>query len=227
MIKKKNRGTLVVISGPSGVGKGTICNELKKIRKHFWLSISATSRKPRKGEVDGENYFFISKEEFEERIKNNDFLEYAIVHNNDYYGTPKKEIEAHLNSGDDVILEIDIEGALKIKEKYPETLFIFILPPSMDRLIDRLIKRGTESKEKIVKRFRKAYKEINEVTKYNYVVVNDNLEKAVNKVNSIMTAERCRVDRIEEILLNNKEESIHELLVEKDLENKMFELKED
>ena len=97
----------------------------------------------------------------------------------------------------------------------------------MDKLIDRLIKRGTESKEKIVKRFRKAYNEINEVTKYNYVVVNDNLEKAVNKVNSIMTAERCRVDRIEEILLNNKEENIHELLVEKDLENKMFELKED
>ena len=103
--------------------------------------------------------------------------------NKDNKKKKKKEIETHLNSGDDVILEIDIEGALKIKEKYPETLFIFILPPSRDRLIDRLIKRGTESKEKIVKRFRKAYKEINEVTKYNYVVVNDNLEKAVNKVN--------------------------------------------
>lgn len=127
MIKKKNRGTLVVISGPSGVGKGTICNELKKIRKHFWLSISATSRNPRKGEVDGENYFFISKKEFEERIKNNDFLEYAVVHNNDYYGTPKKEIEAHLNSGDDVITWNWYWRSFKNKRKISRNFIYFYL----------------------------------------------------------------------------------------------------
>lgn len=222
MIKEKTQGTLIVISGPSGVGKGTICKELLKTRKHVWLSISMTSREPRPGEVDGVNYYFIRRETFEEKIKKGEFLEYAKVHNNDYYGTPKEKIDERLNNGDDVILEIDIEGALKVKEKYPESLFIFILPPSMEELIDRLIKRGTESKEKIINRFRKAYQEINEVAKYNYVVVNDTLEKAVSKINAIMTAERLRVERIEEILLNTKEENIHELLVEKELENKPF-----
>ncbi len=224
MNKKKGRGSLIVLSGPSGVGKGTICKELKKQRKHLWLSVSMTTRKPRPNEQDGVDYYFISKEEFEEKIKNHELLEYAQVHNHDYYGTPKEKIARHINDGDDVILEIDIEGALQVKENHPEALFIFIMPPSMEELINRLIQRGTESKEKIVKRFRKAYQEINEVTKYNYVVINDQLDKAVYKVNAILTAERSRVDRMEDILLNTKAEAMHELLVEKDLINEPFQL---
>lgn len=222
MIKEKEQGLLIVISGPSGVGKGTICKKLIAETDHMWLSISATTRKPRPGEKDGKDYYFLDKKTFEEKIKNNEMLEYACVHNNDYYGTPKEKIDERLNHGDHVILEIDIEGALQVKEKYPESLFIFIMPPSMEELIRRLIKRGTESKEKIIKRFRKAYKEINEMPKYNYVVVNDNIDETVNKMNAIITAERLRVERIEEILLNTKEESIHELLVEKELENEPF-----
>lgn len=218
IIKSKSRGNLIVVSGPSGAGKGTIISHLMKDYDNMWLSVSMTSRAIRSNDIPGETYFFVSKEEFEERIKRNEFLEYAI-YNDNYYGTPRDKINEKLNEGIDVILEIEIQGALKVKELVPDAIFIFILPPSMKELKRRLISRGTDSMEKILSRFKTAYKEINEVTKYNYVVISDEVENAVLKVKSILYAERCRVDRIEEVFLNNMEEEVHELLVEKELNN--------
>lgn len=218
IIKSSEKGNLVVISGPSGAGKGTIIEKLKEINSNFWLSISMTSRSIRGNDIPGETYFFVSREEFEERISNGVFLEYAEYSGN-YYGTPKDKILDKLNEGIDVILEIEIQGALKIKELVPDAIFIFILPPSMDELRHRLINRGTDSKDKILSRFKRAYQEINEVTKYNYVVINDGINKAVSKVNAILLSERCRVDRIEEVFLNNMEEELHEILVDRNLDN--------
>ena len=223
IIKSKSRGNLIVVSGPSGAGKGTIISHLMKDYDNMWLSVSMTSRAIRSNDIPGETYFFVSKEEFEERIKRNEILEYAI-YNDNYYGTPRDKINEKLNEGFDVILEIEIQGALKVKELVPDAIFIFILPPSMKELKRRLITRGTDSMEKILSRFKTAYKEINEVTKYNYVVINDEVENAVLKVKSILYAERCRVDRIEEVFLNNMEEEVHELLVEKELNNDVKEI---
>lgn len=219
IIKTKNKGLLIVVSGPSGAGKGTINGELLKRNNNIWMSTSMTTREPRGNEQNGKEYFFVTKEEFEERIKNNQFLEYAVVHSGKYYGTPKDKIYDKLNSGIDVILEIDIQGALEIQQKISDALFIFIMPPSMRILKERLTNRGTESEEKVLERFKTAYKEINEFTKYNYVVVNDEVEKAVEKVEAIIKAEKCRVDRIEEVFLNSPEEKVHESLVDKDLIN--------
>ena len=218
MIKENNQGILVVVSGPSGCGKSTLNNLLLRSRKNITMSISDTTRKPRGEEKDGVEYNFLTKEQFEENIKNDKYLEYATVHSH-YYGTPKHNINKLLKSGIDVILEIDIEGARKVKEKCPNAVFIFIMPPSMEILKDRLMGRKTESKEQLVERFKTAYKEINEVTKYNYVIVNDNLNESLLKMNSILECERCRVDRIEDVYLGNQEEMIHELLVDFDNEN--------
>ena len=214
MIKFKKRGLLIVVSGPSGAGKDSVCNLVKEKNNNMWISISCTSREIRKGEEDGINYFYLTKEEFENKIKNNDFLEYAI-YNNNYYGTPLYKIEENLNKGIDVVLVIEVQGALKVKKIYPDATFIFILPPSMEELKNRLIKRGTESTEKILERFKTAYKEINEISKYNYVIVNNILDEAVSKMQSIIVAERCRVDRIEETDLSNTEELLHEKLIDK------------
>ncbi len=219
MIKQKKTGQVIVISAPSGAGKDTVVKELMKNNPdERWVSVSATSRAPREGEQEGVDYYYLSKEEFEKKIEEGYFLEYTNYAGN-YYGTPKEYIEKKINKGIDVILIIEIEGAANIKKLIPEAVFIFIMPPSLKELVRRLKKRGTEDNEKILKRFHAAYQEINEVTKYNYVVVNDKLEDAVNKVESILNAEKCRVDRIEEVFLDTKEEEIHELLMEKDFDN--------
>ena len=223
MIKTKKQGLLIVLSGPSGSGKNTVCDEVKKNNKNIWESISMTSRKPRKGEIDGKSYYFVTEEEFKKDIEDDNMLEYAKFAGN-YYGTPKKNIQKHLDNGEDVILVIEIQGALQIKQKISHALFVFLLPPSMKELKRRLIDRNTESSSKVMERFERAYKEINELSKYNYVIVNDNVKDAAKKLESIILAERCRVDRIEEVFLDTLEEKIHETLVDKDLENKPINL---
>lgn len=221
MIKTKKRGSLIIISGTTCAGKGTVIKKLLERNKNMVLSLSYTSRPIRKGEVDGIDYKFISHEEFERKIENGDFLEYAKVRYGEYFGTPKENIENLLESGKDVILEIDVQGAKQIKERLPETILIFIMAPSMEEVKRRIKARGAETAEQIVDRFQTAYKEINEVNKYNYVVVNDNLEDAIQKVEAILISEKCRVDRIEEIYVENQEEIIHEFLIGKEFNNEI------
>ena len=214
MIKTKNQGLLIVVSGPSGSGKSTLNSLLIKKRKNIVMSISDTTRKIRGEEVNGVDYNFITPEEFKENIKNNKYLEYANVYADTFYGTPEDFVNEKLNQGIDVILEIDIEGARKVNEKRKDAVFIFIMPPSMKVLKERLIGRKTESKEQVIERFKTAYKEINEVSKYNYVIVNDNLDEALSKMDAIITCEKCRVDRIQEVEIGNQEEIIHEILMD-------------
>lgn len=218
MIKQRKTGQLIIVSAPSGSGKDTVVKKLmEKSTLPIWVSVSATSREPRNGEIEGKDYYFLSKDDFKKKIDEGFFLEYAEYAGN-YYGTPKKYIKEKLDQGIDVILIIEIQGAKKVKEMLPESLLIFIMPPSLKTLVKRLKRRGTDSNEKIIERFHTAYKEINEVTKYNYVVVNDILDDAVDKVDAIIKAEKCRVDRIEEVFLDTKEEEIHELLMKEDKE---------
>ena len=169
MIKTKKNGELIIVSGTTCAGKDTIVKKVLEKNKNITLATSYTSRPIRPGEKEGVNYYFVTNEQFEEKIKNDEFLEYAKVQYGAYYGTPKKEVVDILNSGKDVILVIDVQGAQIIKEKFPETLLIFILAPSMNEIKKRLINRGTETKEQIIERFKLAYNEINEVNKYNEV----------------------------------------------------------
>ena len=212
-MKLKNQGTLIVISGPSGVGKDTVCNKLMQRNKNLQMSVSMTSRSPRQNEKEGKDYYYVTKQEFKKNIKLKKFLEYATVHG-EYYGTPKDAVLEKINKNKDVILAIDIQGALKIKKKYKQGIFIFIMPPSMKELKNRLVNRKTETKEKMLERFKTAYQEINEVPKYNYVVINDEIINAVKKIEAILIASKCNVDRIEDLEINNKEELIHELLIQ-------------
>ena len=223
MIKSKKQGLLIIISAPSGAGKGSVIEQLLKKDSNLWLSISATSRPMRSNDEEGKTYYFLTREEFEKRIAKDYFLEYATYAGN-YYGTPKEHIQEQLNNGKEVILEIEIQGAMAIKDKIPEALCIFIMPPSLKELKRRLTSRGTDTKEKILERFKIAYKEMNEVTKYNYVVINDDIAIATDKVASIIKAEKCRVDRIEEMFLNNEEEYMHEMLLEEEFDNSIIEI---
>ncbi len=219
MIKQKKQGNLIIISGTTCAGKGTVIQELLNRNSNLSLSVSYTSRKKRDGEIEGKDYYFINKEQFEDKIKNDEMLEYEIVHQDHYYGTPKKEVKELLDTGKDVILEIDVKGAQHVKEMFPETVLIFILAPSMEIVKERIKARGKENNEQIIKRFQTAYQEINEIPKYNYVIVNDVLEDAVQKVEAILLSETCRVDRIEEIAVENQEEIIHEFLMDKEFDN--------
>jgi guanylate kinase len=192
----KERGLLIVLSGPSGVGKGTVRKALfSQPDVQLQYSISVTTRKPREGEVDGVDYFFKTREEFEEMIKQNQLLEWAEYVGN-YYGTPIDYVEKTLNEGKDVFLEIEVQGALKVKEVFPEGLFIFLMPPSLSELKNRIVTRGTESDELIANRLKVAKEEIEMMDAYDYVVENDKVELAVERIKAIVMAEHCRRERV-------------------------------
>ncbi len=191
----KKQGILTIISGFSGVGKGTIVSRLlEKHPQDYCLSISATTRAPREGEADGVNYFFVSKSDFETMIREDRLLEYAQYVNN-YYGTPKDFVLEKLGQGIHVILEIEMQGAKKIKEQYPETLMLFVAPPKAQDLKERLIGRGTESSEQISSRLARAAEEAVYMKDYEYIVVNDEVERAVDEIHQIITNEQDRVVR--------------------------------
>ena len=203
---EKHAGKLFILSGPSGAGKGTICKALLA-EADLELSVSMTTRNPRTGETEGESYYFVSKEEFLRKIDASGFLEYAEVYGN-FYGTPKQPVIDKLSAGTDVILEIDMQGALKVKENYPDGVFIFILPPSMSELRKRLTGRGTETAEAIEMRLGETLKEISYIDKYDYCVVNGQLEEAVARVKAIVVAEHSRVTfTAEELISRYKEEA--------------------
>lgn len=191
------KGLLIVLSGPSGTGKGTVCKALLRKRKDISLSVSCTTRTPRPGETDGVSYFFKSRDEFESLIKQNEFLEYADVFSN-YYGTPKSFVDAAIEDGKDVLLEIDVQGALKVKAAYPQGVYIFLVPPSMEELENRIRSRGTETAEQIEARLGKANAEMKLMRKYDYRIVNDKVDDVVTRIEAIMTAEKLRVFRYED-----------------------------
>ena len=190
------RGMLIVLSGPSGVGKGTVRKALfSQPGNDFQYSVSMTTRQPRPGEVNGKDYFFVSKEEFEQHIREGQMLEYAKYVDN-YYGTPLKYINDTLDEGKDVFLEIEVNGAMQVRSKCPDGVFIFLTPPDLMELRQRLINRGTDSMEVINKRIHKAFGEIQMMQNYDYAVVNDQVDNAVTKIKDIIRSERLRVPRV-------------------------------
>ncbi|MCE5189069.1 MAG: guanylate kinase [Eubacteriales bacterium] len=199
-MNQNRKGLLLVVSGPAGVGKGTINNTLIERNSDIRMSVSATTRAPRPGEIDGVHYFFKTEAEFEKMIAEGAFLEYMRVFDLHYYGTPKSFVEQELSEGRSVILEIDVHGAMRVKAAYPDAVLIFIAPPSMSELKSRLIHRGTESSEVIERRFETAYQELEFVKQYDYVVVNDILDLAIARTEQIISAERCRVYRNGEMI---------------------------
>ena len=193
------KGLLILISGPSGTGKGTVCDLLRKNHSEISYSISATTRQPRPGEQDGVNYYFYDKEKFRQMIDAGELLEWAEVYGN-YYGTPKQKVLDRLNAGEDILLEIDTQGALNVMKAVPEGLFIFLLPPSLEELANRLKGRGTETEESLQRRLGAAVDEIKIAHNYRYVVVNDKVEAAEKAIAGIIEAEHHRTDLNEELL---------------------------
>lgn len=193
MNQKKERGQLIVLSGPSGVGKSTVIAELFSQRSNIYFSVSYTTRQPRVGEQDGVNYNFVSREEFEGMIQRDELLEYAEYVNN-YYGTSLKVIQEKLDAGIDVLLDIEVQGAAKVRARCPDALFIFIIPPSFEELSRRLHRRNTDSEDVIAGRLAKARQEFREIPKYDYLVINDKVSNAVHEIEAILTAAECRVD---------------------------------
>ena len=189
-----NQGVLAVISGFSGAGKGTLMRALLERYDNYALSISATTRSPREGEVDGREYFFKTREEFEQMIEHDELVEYAQYVGN-YYGTPKEYVFSNLKAGKDVLLEIEIQGALKVKEKFPDTLLMFVTPPSAEELKNRLVGRGTEEMSVIESRLSRAVEEAQGIEAYDYLIVNDKLDACVEEVHSIIHNEHFRVSR--------------------------------
>ncbi len=196
---KNRKGILVVVSGFSGAGKGTLMKALMKKYDNYALSISKTSRLPREGEVNGREYFFSSKEAFEKEIKAEEFIEYASYCGN-YYGTPKAYVEERLESGKDVILEIEIQGALKVKEKFPKTLLLFVMPPSAKELESRLRGRGSETAEEISNRLKRAGEEADGIEGYEYIVINDDLEECVEDLHQIIQLAKFATGRNSELI---------------------------
>ncbi len=195
-MKDSRRGLLLVISGPSGVGKGTVNKGLMSRNPNMKMSVSATTRAKRPGEVEGVSYFFKTREEFEKMIKLDAFLEYMDVFGANYYGTPRAYVDEELASGNDIILEIDVKGAMNVKRMCPDAVMIFIAPPSMSELKTRLIGRATETPDAVERRFQTAFEEMKRIPQYDYVVVNDVLDKAITNVESIITAERLKTSRL-------------------------------
>lgn len=205
MDRAEHTGKLFIISGPSGTGKGTICKRLVDETK-VEVSVSMTTRHPREGEINGKSYYFTTKEDFQKEIEAGGFLEWAEVYGN-YYGTPKAKVEEKLAAGIDVVLEIDIQGALNVKEAYPKGIFIFILPPSMAELRKRITGRGSETEESINLRLSQTLKEVSYIDKYDYCVVNGELDEAVERVKAIVVAEHSRVSKnIYKLIEQYKEE---------------------
>ncbi|WP_312653554.1 guanylate kinase [Aminipila sp.] len=201
-----DKGQLFVVSGPSGAGKGTICQRLVE-DTNIELSVSMTTRNPRSFEENGVNYYFVSKEEFLRTIDKDGLLEYAEVYGN-YYGTPKEMVMQKLNEGKDVVLEIDIQGAMKVKQAYPKGVFIFILPPSMTELRKRITGRGSETEDAINMRLGETLKEVSYIDKYDYCVINGELSEAVERLRAIVTAEHSRVSESIYHLIKKYEEEI-------------------
>lgn len=194
-MKLDERGLLIVISGPSGVGKGTVRSALFAREGHNLVySVSMTTRAPREGEVDGREYYFVTRDEFENRIKHNKFLEYAEFVGN-YYGTPLDIVEKKLDEGNEVVLEIEVQGAMQVRQKMKDAVFIFIAPPTMQDLKKRLNRRGTESAEVIQERYDKACREVELAHMYDYIVVNDTVENAADKIMAIIRAEHAKTRR--------------------------------
>ena len=199
-MKEQRNGLLLVVSGPAGVGKGTLDKALMERNNRIKMSVSATTRAPRPGEVEGVHYFFTTEEEFKAMVDRGEFLEYMHVFGSNYYGTPRSFVEQHLANGYDVILEIDVQGAMKVKQAFPDAVLIFITAPSMSEIKSRLIGRGTESMEQVEKRFATAFEEVKMIPRYDYVIVNDVVDKAVHHMEAILEAERCRVSRSSDLI---------------------------
>lgn len=189
------KGLLLVLSGPSGVGKGTLCARLRSLAPELIYSVSATTRKPREGEVDGVNYFFKTREEFQAMIEAGELLEWAEYVGN-FYGTPRSFVQETIDQGKDIILEIDVQGAMQVKRRFPGAILLFVLPPSLDELRNRIVNRGTEADHVIDSRMQAAAEELKLMEHYDYAIVNDVLEVACQRIQSIIVAEHCKRERM-------------------------------